>query len=135
MSNGAISWWEFLDRWQTSLKNDTPFDWEKVAAELSLTPSSVQEFVEFFSFQKKISHPNQVEICLGATCLSHGAQELLHKLEQINIGKVPEDQINIIEKICFNECDRAPCIKEYYGDHFGKNSEWMNRFSRVRRDE
>lgn len=122
-------WWQFLELWAKALenKNETDFEWKKVAADLNLSQSLVKEFISYFSGDHHVALPDDIEICMGAVCRAKGNEKNWTLLTSANKGRIPEKQITIRSALCLYECDRAPCSKEGSKLHLGKELNWINR--------
>lgn len=129
MSEQTHQWWKFLDACYEARELDPNFkDWRKIAKNLDLDFQTIREFMGFFEADFEIGTKLVLEICLGASCIANGALDIVKRIEAVNHGKLPEDQLKVRHSFCLNECDRGPCARDSHHFYAGKDLKWLARY-------
>lgn len=131
MSQSEVQWWNFLKEWAVSLDSQQALDIDLLCKKYDLDPGQAREFVDYFSEDHHNLKPNDLEVCMGASCRAKGSEQIWSQLVKANNGRVPESQILIRPTLCLSECDRAPCAREGQKIRTGENLAWLNRILRV----
>jgi len=94
-----------------------------IASELRIPLSDVYGLITFYArFSLVPRGKNKISVCMGTACYVRGAEDVLHKLEQIlgiNAGETTADGLFSIEQMrCVGACGLAPIMtvnRDVYG--------------------
>tara|TARA_R110000868_G_scaffold204946_3_gene453202 strand:- start:67071 stop:67466 length:396 start_codon:yes stop_codon:yes gene_type:complete len=131
LSQSEVEWWNFLNEWADSLQSQQPLEIDELCEKYNLDSNQAREFVDYFEEDHIALKPNDLEVCMGATCRAKGSERIWDQLNKANNGRVPESQIIIRPSLCLSECDRAPCAKEGTKIRTSEDQNWLNRILRV----
>jgi NADH-quinone oxidoreductase subunit E len=88
---------------------------ERIAAQLTISPSVVEGVVSFYAqFRESPIGKNMVKVCHGTACHIGGAEKLSEALYQelgVDEGDTTEDGKFTVERVaCLGCCSLAPCV-------------------------